>query len=114
MQDAPNQELTGSCWDKGVEALKRGKAAMERLGSSTRALLSKIQDPNDEVYLELKAMMKTLLSSTKAIDSAILLQEINEQPITRQTLNEFLQNQGQLATKLHEKLAGCQARVRNC
>lgn len=111
--DAPGAPLTGAALENGMTALKRGKTAMEKIAAQTKVLLQKVNDPSDEVFQELRQMVKTLLNSQRALDTAILMQEINDEPMTKISLQTFLQEQGALATKTAEKLAGCQARVRN-
>ena len=111
--DAPGAPLTGAALENGMTALKRGKTAMEKIAAQTKVLLQKVNDPSDEVFQELRQMVKTLLNSQRALDTAILMQEINDEPMTKISLQTFLQEQGALATKMAEKLAGCQARVRN-
>lgn len=113
LMDAPGAPLTGAALENGMTALKRGKTAMEKIAAQTKVLLQKVNDPNDEVFHELRQMVKTLLNSQRALDTAILMQEINDEPMTKISLQTFLQEQGALATKMAEKLAGCQARVRN-
>ena len=113
--DAPGAPLTGAALENGMTALKRGKTAMEKIAAQTKVLLQKVNDPSDEVFQELRQMVKTLplRNSQRALDTAILMQEINDEPMTKISLQTFLQEQGALATKTAEKLAGCQARVRN-
>ena len=111
--DAPGAPLTGAALENGMTALKRGQTAMEKIAAQTKVLLQKVNDPSDEVFQELRQMVKTLLNSQRALDTAILMQEINDEPMTKTSLQTFLHEQGALATKMAEKLAGCQARVRN-
>lgn len=61
-----------------------------------------------------KAILQTLTSAITDLDNLVMFEELKDgQRCTKNNVVAFLKANGEVATSMMEKLAGCQARLRS-